>query len=77
MDIAAGDDAAYPKQQKKGLFQKVKKLAGRVKSTLGELGGISSVHKYRLGERARYKISTALRYSRLSDPGTMTVESYK
>mmetsp|Transcript_10638 Transcript_10638/g.23488 ORF Transcript_10638/g.23488 Transcript_10638/m.23488 type:complete len:1001 (+) Transcript_10638:135-3137(+) len=45
--------------KKKGLLfavRTIKKLAGKVKNTLGELGGISSVHKYKLGERARYKV---------------------
>jgi len=65
---------AAKQQQKKGLFRKIKKLAGKVKNTLGELGGISSVHKYRLEERARYRIAKAPRCLRTYDPKTMTVE---
>jgi hypothetical protein len=33
----------------------MKQLACKVKNTLGELGGLNGVHKFQLGEVARYK----------------------
>jgi len=48
---------------KKGLFRKIKKLAGKVL-------GISSVHKYGLGERARYRVG------RVPKRGSRNAEGY-
>ena len=43
------------KLPRKGFLGHMKQLANRVKNTLGELGGLNGVHKFQLGEVARYK----------------------
>ena len=40
---------------RKGLLHHIRQLASKVKNTLGELGGLNGVHRFKLGERARYK----------------------
>jgi len=40
---------------RRGFLHHVKQLASKVKNTLGEMGGLNGVHKFRPGERARYK----------------------
>ena len=39
----------------KGLLHHIRQLASKVKNTLGELGGLNGVHRFQLGEMARYK----------------------
>lgn len=65
---------------KKGtkLLHKIKKLAGKVKTTLGELGGTAGVHKYKLGEVARYRVHRIPRHCEEEyDAETRTVEGEK
>lgn len=53
----------------------MKKLAGKVKNTLEKLGGISGVHKFKVGERARYRVTKVpSRCLDVYDPETKTVE---
>jgi hypothetical protein len=40
---------------RKGFLRHIKQLACKVKNTLGDMGGLNGVHKFRLGEVARYK----------------------
>ena len=59
--------------QKKGVFTKLKKMASRLKETINELSG--GVHKYKLGEMARYKvIKVPRKCKKLFDEDTRTVE---
>ena len=61
------------KKQKSSVFSKIKKFATKVKDTLDELGG--GIHKYKLGERARYRvIKVPKKCRRLYDEDTRTVE---
>ena len=71
-DGPAQADAVDDTKPKKGLFRTIKKLAGKVKTlTLGE-----GVHKYKIGEVARYRVvGRAPRgLGELYDPETNTVE---
>jgi len=59
--------------QKKTVFTKLKKMASTLKETINELSG--GVHKYKLGEMARYKvIKVPRKCKKLFDEDTRTVE---
>jgi len=59
--------------QKKTVFTKLKKMANTLKETINELSG--GVHKYKLGEMARYKvIKVPRKCKKLFDEDTRTVE---
>jgi len=59
--------------QKKGVFNKLKKMASTLKETINDLSG--GVHKYKLGEMARYKvIKVPRKCKKLFDEDTRTVE---
>jgi len=59
--------------QKKTVFTKLKKMASTLKDTINELSG--GVHKYKLGEMARYKvIKVPRKCKKLFDEDTRTVE---
>jgi len=50
-------DSSSTEQQPKGrLLNKIKKFAGKVKRTVGELGGGTGMHKFKEGELARYRV---------------------
>jgi hypothetical protein len=55
-------------------FRTIKKFASKVKNTLTELGGIHSVHRYSVGETARYKVGKVPKTLRYYDADTKTVE---
>jgi hypothetical protein len=72
LTASSSDNSVRPK---KGLLRKMKKLAGRVKHTLEDIGdSLSGLHRYRVGERARYKVIKEPRCLDLYDPETKTVE---
>jgi len=62
--------ASGEKKEKKGLFCKIKRFAGGVKKSLG----LQGVHKFKLGEKARYKMSRAKVSLETFDPITNTAE---
>jgi len=68
--ITVTSDITSNRQNKKGFFRKMKKLAGKVRTTLG----VSGVHKYRVGDLARYRVGKVPRCLDTYDPETRTVE---
>jgi hypothetical protein len=54
-----------------GIFQRIKNLAGKVKTTLG----VTGVHKFQLGESARYKTLKVKNKSWMIAEGTYDVET--
>jgi len=64
------ETAPGEKKEKKGLFLKIKRFAGGVKKSLG----LQGVHKFKLGEKARYKMSRAKHSLESFDPNTQTAE---
>ncbi|KAL3823450.1 hypothetical protein ACHAXA_010210 [Cyclostephanos tholiformis] len=55
-DNATAESSGMGKSlSRKGFLRHIKQLACKVKNTLGDMGGLNGVHKFRLGEVARYK----------------------
>jgi hypothetical protein len=72
----AADNVSTGKNQqltnkKGGIFQRIKNLAGKVKTTLG----VTGVHKFQLGESARYKTLKVKNKSWMIAEGTYDVET--
>ena len=72
----AADNVSTGKNQqltnkKGGFFQRIKNLAGKVKTTLG----VTGVHKFQLGESARYKTLKVKNKSWMIAEGTYDVET--
>ena len=64
-------ETAPPKKEKKGLFlRKISKIAGSVKKKIGLQGS----HKFKLGEKARYRMSRIKDSLESFDPETKTAE---
>ena len=70
-NVSMGNKHQPTKKGGGGIFQRIKNLAGKVKTTLG----VTGVHKFQLGESARYKTLKVKNKSWMRAEGTYDVET--